>query len=484
MPQKVLFIIKDIESAEPLGIMYISALLKKNGHLTYYSGTEGIDLAEIVANIKPDIIGYGVCTGFQNYYLKLNSFLKKQFSFISIFGGPHPTFFPEFIEEESVDIICRSEGEYPMLELCNALDNGQDIRFIKNLWVRDNGHIFRNELRPLISDIDELPWPDRETSYTLDGSFRDYGAKSFISTRGCPFECSYCFNSEYISLYGNSWKKCRVRNPSDVVSEIQHIKDTTTLKFVQFRCSTFPWNTDWLRDFAVLYREKIGLPFYCHVRADLLNEENVGLMAAAGCYSVNMGIECGDENFRKKVFNRFITNLQIEKACNLLHDNGIKILTDNMVCLPGGNLDMDISTWKLNVKCRVEYPLAMILQPYPRTGIDKYCREKGFFDGNYDRIYYNYYFYSPLKFSKMSEKRRMENFHKLFAFTTEFPPALSLVRFLCRFRMNLLFITIFRFWYSWCYHYRIMPFKKTWKDRRETIEALFGIYKTDFYENN
>lgn len=484
MPQKVLFIIKDIESAEPLGIMYISALLKKNGHQVCYSGTAGVDLSAVITKFNPDIIGYGVCTGFQNYYLDLNRLLKQQFSFISVFGGPHPTFFPDFIEEESVDIICRGEGEFPMSDLCNLLEKGQDIRFIKNLWVKHSGVVYKNELRPLISDLDELPWPDRETSYELDESFREYGARSFISTRGCPFECSYCFNASYQDLYGDSWKKCRVRTAAELVSEIYHLKMTTPLKFVQFRCSTFPWNIKWLKEFSVLYREKIGLPFYCHVRADLLNEENVGLMADAGCYSVNMGIECGDENYRKTVFNRHISNEQIEKACEILHAKGIRILTDNMVCLPGGNLELDIKTWKLNVKCQVEYPLAMILQPYPGTGIDKYCRENGFFNGNYDKIYYNYYYFSPLDFKDKQEKKKMENFHKLFAITAEFPPALRIVRYLCRFRLNLFFITIFRFWYSYCYHYRIMPFKKSRKDRRETIEALFGFYKTDSYEKN
>ena len=184
----------------------------------------------------PDIIGYGVCTGFQNYYLNLNRELKKQFAFISIFGGPHPTFFPEFIEEESVDIICRGEGEFAMLDLCNNLEAGTDIRNIANLWVKQNDQISKNGLRPLIANLDELPWPDRETSYTLDSSFKEYGARSFISTRGCPFECSYCFNASYIDLYGSDWKKCRVRSPTDLVNEIYEVKTTTPYyTFLKYR---------------------------------------------------------------------------------------------------------------------------------------------------------------------------------------------------------------------------------------------------------
>lgn len=480
---RVLFIIKDIESAEPVGIMQISALLKKYGHSTLYSGTEGTDLELVLQNFLPDIIGYGVCTGFQNYYLNLNRHLKKNFKFISIFGGPHPTFFPEFINEDGVDIICRGEGEYAMLDLCNILDKGGDIRYVKNLWVKQNEQIFTNSLRPLIGNLDELPFPDRETSYSLDSSFKEYGARSFISTRGCPFDCSYCFNASYSDLYGSVWKKCRVRSPVNLIDEIIEVKTTTPLRFVQFRCSVFPWSIQWLEEFSKLYKEKISLPFYCHVRADLLTKENVKLMAEAGCFSVNMGIECGDEDYRKKIFNRHITNEQIEFACKLLHENGIRILSDNMVCLPGGNLDLDIKTFKLNSKCKVEYPLAMILQPYPGTGIEKFCKANGYFNGNFDKIFYNYYYTSPLEFESKKEKRKMENFHKLFAFSTEFPWAISFIKLITNLPPNIFFLSIFRLWYSWCYQYRIMPFKKTRKDKRETIEALLGIYKADKYEN-
>ena len=463
--------------------MHISALLKLNGHETGYTGTEGVDLDKVLDEFMPDIVGYGVCTGFQKYYSGLNLKLKANHSFISVFGGPHPTFFPEFIYEDGVDIICRGEGEYPMLELCNNLEAGKDITEIENLWIKHYGEIRVNKIRSLISDLDSLPWPDRQTAYMIDHSFKDYGAKSFISGRGCPFECSYCFNSTYAKLYGTEWKKGRQRSPGDLVNEILDVKTNSGLLFVQFRCSIFPWNIDWLKEFAGLYKDKINLPFYCHVRADLLNEENVKLMADAGCYSVNIGFECGDEEYRKRVFNRFVTNDQIENACRILHKNGIKILSDNMLCLPGGNLDLDIKTFKLNVRCEVEYPLAMILQPYPGTQISKYCIDSGYFDGDFDNIFYNYYYKSPLTFPDIKEKRQMENFQKLFAFTTEIPWTLGLIRLLIKLPSNTFFLTIFRVWYSWCYNNRIMPFEKSKKDKHESVQALLGIYKTDYYEN-
>jgi len=480
---KIVFIIKGVENAESIGIMYICSLLKKHGHITNCFCTEGADLYKLMEDIRPDIIGYSICTGFQDYYQKLNLSLKERFSFISIFGGPHPTFFPNFIEEKGVDIICRGEGEYAILELCNSMVKGEDITNIENLWLKINGQIFRNKLRPLISNLDKLPWPDRESSYSIDPTFKDYGVKSFVSTRGCPFECSYCFNGSFKDIYGISWNKCRRRSPLDLVNEIYEVKNTSCLKFVQFRCSIFPWSTEWLKEFSRYYKEKIGLPFYCHVRADLLNEENVKLMAIAGCVSVNMGIECGDEIYRNTVLNRTVTNQQIEYACRILHSNGIKILADNMVCLPGGSFELDIETFEFNRKCKIDYPLTTILQPYPGTKIEKYCIDNGYYDGDHSKLYYNYYNISPLKFNTLKEKRMMENFHKLFAFVSEYPILINLIKRLCILPSNIFFLTIFKLWYAWCNENRIIPFERSIIDKKETWQVLFGKFKTDKYEN-
>lgn len=198
--------------------------------------------------------------------------------------------------------------------------------------------------------------------------------------------------------------------------------------------------------------------------------------------SVNMGIECADETYRREVLHRPMSNQTIRDACRRLHDHGIAILADNMVGLPGRTLEDDIETLRFNAECQIEYPLAMILQPYPGTEIDRYAREHGHFDGDYSAIGYNYYFRSPLRFASEAERQQIENLQKLFAVTAEAPWLLPIVRRLIRLRSNLVFTSIFRWWYAWCYLRRIMRHRLRWADVLETLRVLFGIYPKEAFD--
>ena len=159
---KILFLYR-YEYIEPIGIMALSSFLKQNGHECFFVDLVlEKDYLKVIQNIKPDIIAYSITTGKHVYYQQVNLKLKEKFNFNAIFGGPHTTFFPEFIEEKGVDVICRGEGEYPLLEFAEALQLQKDYRGIKNLWVKKDGKIYRNEVRPLIEDLDSLPFIDRE----------------------------------------------------------------------------------------------------------------------------------------------------------------------------------------------------------------------------------------------------------------------------------------------------------------------------------
>jgi radical SAM superfamily enzyme YgiQ (UPF0313 family) len=476
MRMRVLFVVRNLQAVEPLGLMYVSAMLRRHGHATRLVSTRGIDLPAQVKAFDPEVIGYSVCTGQHPYYLGLNRQLKRHHRFISLFGGPHPTFFPQLIEEEGVDVICRGEGEHAALDLCNRLERREDIRCIPNLWVKADGTITRNALRPLIGDLDSLPPPDRQARYEADPQAREHPTESFLTSRGCPYACSYCFNPAMRQLYGPGWGKRRIRSPQNVVDEIEQTRAGAALQFVQFRCSMFPCEEEWLAVFSGQYRQRIGLPFYCHVRADQISEEAARLLGETGCRSVNMGIECADEHYRRDVLCRPMSNQTIRDACRRLHERGIAIMADNMVGLPGRTLEDDFATLRFNIECGIDYALAMILQPYPGTGICDWAVEHGCFDGDPARIDFSYYSGSPLRFGSAQEKRQIENLQKLFAVGVEAPWLLPLIRRLVRLRPNIIFSSIFRCWMMWCYHRRLQPYRMPRWQRRETIGAVFGFY--------
>jgi len=123
---RVLFVEKQI-NYEPQGIMQLSSVLKQAGHEVALMIAEQDDPVQFAREFEPDIVGYSVMTGSQRYYFDLNMQIRAAMNgrkVMSVFGGPHPTFFPEMIEEPGVDGLCVGEGEGPMLDLVNALGNG------------------------------------------------------------------------------------------------------------------------------------------------------------------------------------------------------------------------------------------------------------------------------------------------------------------------------------------------------------------------
>ena len=477
---KILFIAKDLEFQEPVGIMYLSALLKEKGHNVYLTGTRNTDVLKYVKETEPDILAYSVTTGLHKYYLALNKKIRKEYKAFSLFGGPHPTFFPEMIEEEFVDSICIGEGEEATVELVEGLKNKTDITNIKNLWLKVNGKIYQNSLRPLITDLDKIPFPDRELQYKTDESFRKHPVKSFISGRGCPYECTYCFNRSFIDIYGPAWKKVRVRTVDNLIDEICSVKEMANLKFVQFRDSIFAIKRNWLKEFAEKYPERVGLPFNCHLRANLVNEDMVLLLKKAGCHSISMGIESGNDFLRNEVLERNMSREEILNACKILKKHNIKILSENILGLPGGSLKTDLETLKINIEAEVDYPVATIMQPYPGTIISKYSIENDYFDGNFDKISYNYYANSVMKFKDGEEKKQIENFQRLFAVTCELPWLLPLVKILLKLPKNLIYTSIFRTWCIYCYQARIVPYPMSFYDWKQKTKAIFGIYEKDY----
>ena len=481
---RVLFIVRDLQGAEPLGVLYLASLLERGGHEVRLLGTRGLDLAREVAAFAPRVIGYGACTGQHTWYLALNRWLKRGHRFLSVFGGPHATFFPEMIEEDGVDVVCRGEGEEAMVELCDRLEAGRPVDEVENLWVkREDGAIQRNPLRPLLTDLDSLPFPNRELRFAADPGARGWAAHSFLTSRGCPYSCAYCFNPSMQALYGPAWGKRRLRSPANVVEEIASVRAISGLSFVQFRCSMFPDEPAWLEEFAEIYRRRVGLPFYCHVRADHMTERAVGALARAGCKSVNMGIECAGEDYRREVLRRPMSDQTLREACARLRAHGIAILADNILGLPGRTFEDDLATLRLNLECGVDYPLAMLLQPYPGTAIAETARRSGEFDGDLSSIDFTYYQRSPLK-RDPRQKRRIENLQKLFALAVEAPALLPLILRLVDLPPNLVFHSVFRCWFLWCYHTRVMPHRLRPREVLQVLAGVFGVHRKEAFDGS
>jgi anaerobic magnesium-protoporphyrin IX monomethyl ester cyclase len=478
MGVKVLFIVKEIEGAEPLGALYVAGCLEQAGHTCKFIGTRGNDVLAEVRRFGPDVLAFGATTGLHRYYLGLNHHIKQHYpGCVSLMGGAHATYYPEVLKTPGLDVICQGEGEDATVELCDALARGDDHRGIRDLWVKAEGKIYKNPPRELRRDLDEIPFPPRGLLYEYDDKLRQRPLKSFTTNRGCPFPCSYCFNPSLVDHYGSAWKKVRVRSPENVVAEIVEVQRQGPLQVVGFRESIFVYSAAWLRQFGELYRREVKLPFYCHLRADMMTEEMVDLLAWSGCHTVNVGIETANPELANSVLRRQIRMDRLVQGIRLLKRAGIVVFADNILGIPGGTLEDDLATLKLNVDLDVDYAAATLCTPYPGTGIAAYAVEHGYFSGDFELIDDSYYTESVLRFSSAEEKRQIENLHKLFAVTAAIPALLPLVKRLIKLPPNDFFYAAFRAWYLVCHMTDVMPRRLELAELRDSVLSIFGVYR-------
>lgn len=398
---------------EPLGLLYIISVLRENG-----ININLFDISEVSKNnikirkFSPDIVAYSIKTGFHKKFIDFNKELKNEFNFISLFGGPHPTFYPEMINSDGVDIICRSEAEGTIMKLLSGIAKGDYVQ-TEGFWIKYKQKVHKNPIGPLIEDLDTIPFPDRSIleKYSL---FKNFRMRNFISSRGCPYSCGYCHNYALRKLYkdkGNG-TYMRRRSVNNLVDEIEYETRRSNLNFINFEDDIFVQDKGWLKEFGNQYSKKIGIPFHCHVKADMFDEEEVSLLRKAGCFSVSLGVESSNEEIRENILFRKMSSRLIVDRCTILKSYGINIALQNMLGIPHTSLSSDLNTLKFNIKCRADYSITGMFTPYPGTKVAEI-----FPFNDWDRVG-NYYSFSVYQ---ITHKKERENLQKLFALVVRFP---------------------------------------------------------------
>jgi len=477
---RILFILKEPLMHERLGVMYLSAVLKSHGHdvrlvLASRVGLKG--LRKVMDSYGPRVVGYSAMTGEHMELLRINSILKEEYEFLSVFGGPHATFFPELIKESGCDAVCVGEGEIAFSEFCNRVANNEAYWQVPNFVVKHNGNIIHNSLSPLIRNLDELPFPDRSLMYEADPALVNEIHKMFFSTRGCPYRCTYCFNRKYNEIYKGKGPILRMRSPENLVDEISLVRDRYPLGIVWINDDTFILKPeDWFKRFCAIYKERIGLPLSCDIRADLVTEELIAMLKDAGLNSVYMGVECGNEDMSNKVLERRLKNEQIIAACRIIKNYRVKLVTQSLVGLPVTNsYKIDLETLDLNIRIGPTFAWSSILYPYPGTPIESYARKHDFLKKEISFLETNKRS-SLFEFSK-KHKRQIENLHKLFGLIVRFPFLRRFCNLLCKLPLRGLYSSLFYFWYGYSFKMKIYPFTSLRKELGNYVRLWWALIR-------
>lgn len=365
------------------GLGYISAILKEHGHtVRCFSLADHHEdmqtLCECIINDQPGLIGFSSTT-FQFGNLKnIIAEIRKRSEAFIVCGGVHPTVRPECIEEiPELNAIVRGEGEFPMLELADALRDGSDYRTIQNLWVRDEASIIRNPMRPPISDLDILPFPDTTWVNGNDNHKRRSGVNTFIFSRGCVFDCSYCSNKVMRDIYAPHIY-FRQRSPEKAIQEIELRAQRYDLSWIRFDDDLMTINETWFREFFCLYKKRIHIPFRCNLRSGCVTEAMVQTLKDAGAVGFITGVEHGNEAFRKEILKRDVANDAIIETFAYFKKYNISSRAHVMVGLPDETKELFFDTVRL---CRqlslVHNQSISIFAPYPGTALGDMCEQNG-----------------------------------------------------------------------------------------------------------
>ncbi|MCK5421956.1 MAG: B12-binding domain-containing radical SAM protein [Deltaproteobacteria bacterium] len=464
---KIAFLQSEYE--DKLGVLYLIAYLKVKGHLAemFIEKSKWLD---DVKEFQPNILGFSCLTGghlwVESYVEKIKK--EKRWDIPIIIGGSHATFFPQMIENPYIDFICRGEGEYALKELLDKIEKGEDLTSIQNIWAKRNGLIIKNEVRPLITDLDMLPIPDR-SHYNKYPLLKRNPHKRMIASRGCPFNCTYCYNSAFKALYKNKGKIVRRRSVENGIQEILLLKQQGGWKTLEFVDDAFLVHKEWFLRFTEKYQKKVNLPYTCFAIAKNIDQEVAEALKRSNCKCVEFGIEAGSEKIRKEIYKKRVSNSDIVRGAELLHQQGIKFLTFNMVGAPFETIEEMGETIRLNQQIKTDYPWCSIMQPYPGTEIFAYCLEKGLIDNKTEIDSFTYFEKSILR---QENQKTIKNVQKLFFMFSKFPFLNRFYKTLVKLPLNNLYTLIFYICYTYSlkkrYSVNIRHLILYWMKLRET----------------
>lgn len=376
---------------EPMGVLLLSALCKRNGHQAALTIVKGEDFIDRVKSFHADVVAYSVIGGdieiIKQADLRLRNYIQKSGEPIfRIMGGPHPTYSPQVLDEMQLDAICQGDGDHAFPELLRRLQTGEPLEDIPNIALTSKGSKYRNKLND--AEMNELPFADRELYFNAASFVQPTGLRSFITSRGCPFSCAYCYNNAYNIMFKGTGPIVRRQSVERVLAEIEYnMREFPPVRFIRFFDDTFSLTADeWLEEFAQKYPKRIGLPFYCLMRPNTFTEDTARLLSQAGCYSVAMAVEAGTEAIRNDILGRGLSDEQMMRAFDLSRKYKLRTYGNTMIGIPGTTLEDDFTSLDFAQHLGVTVPTFTVCSPSRGTHLAEIAEAKGLLGKGADQV--------------------------------------------------------------------------------------------------
>ncbi len=342
------------------------------------------DFRSKVESYQPDLIAVTIVE--DTFPLALNLMRTvRDLRVPVIAGGVHVILAPDLVmSHDEIDMICYGEGEKALPELCKNLQEKRPIDAIHNIWLKKEGRIIKNPMRPLVN-LDEIPYNDFSL-FEEKRFFRPMQGKIFRMMpieidRGCPYHCTYCAAPSLKSIYKQetSGNYYRLKSTKRIIDELGHQVQKYHIEYVYFNSETFlAMNDEKFRIFAEEYIRKIHLPFWCQSRIETISDFKIGYLEKMSCDRISIGIEHGNEKFRKDVLRKNFTNRQVTDAFKILKKYPIPVTVNNMMGFPGETRELVFDTIMLNREIEIDSTNCFAFTPYHGTYLRDVAIQQGY----------------------------------------------------------------------------------------------------------
>lgn len=413
----------------PFSLCSLSAYLKERGHdiliydadhgekpvnmnstdmlNVYHRYLEGIkdaahpiwaEAREAIRDFQPEVIGITFMSTKQGSVQNLTRIAREEFPQVPVvLGGAHPSvLYEDSLRDIPADFVVMGEGEETFAELLEFLQADRtDYINIQGLAFRGpEGKVEAASPRPLIKELDLLPFPDRESLHKVS-SYRPEDMSMIMTSRGCPYNCTFC---------SSLWeRRTRYRSIPNIIAEIEYIRDRFRSSTIFFKDDTFTLNRKRVFAFCdALEAKGLQIDWECLTRIELVDEALIRRMQESGMFNLKIGIETGSQRLLK-VSNKNLTLKDIRRGAEVLNRLGQKWSAFFMLGFPDETEEEVALTRKLIEEIRPTYVSMSVLAPYPGCEIYYKLLEKGAIDGNTDwNLYdpFSLYANSSLVFEK------------------------------------------------------------------------------------
>ncbi len=378
------------------GVAFLSAVLRRHGHVTRLLNiNEGLgypfNLERIISDVKafsPDLVGFSVVSNQFQYAAEIAQAIRGHTQAPFVCGGIHATMAPgEVLETGIFDYVCLGEGEEALLELVSALDEHGETAKIQNMWLKRDGRVISNRVRPFIP-LEKLPPKDYEIFDFQKMIDAKDGWVGIMVSRGCPFRCTYCFNHKLVDIYRKDTglpvsrlRYLRHHSVEEVIGELEYLLGHYRgIKVFIFDDDLFTLDRVYVQEFCAAYEKRIGVPFVCNAHVKVFDHATARSLKRANCCIVKFGLESGSERIRREVLNRHMSNHAVVKAFRIAHEHQLHTSAFVMVGLPDERPEEIFATVDLLTTIRPGRFRWSVFFPYPGTVAHEMAKQKGLID--------------------------------------------------------------------------------------------------------